>query len=77
MKRIKNELNTQNNLPQQCSRLFFVLDFIMLLQHNIKAVTLSGRKEVHLMFDIIIPFIVSVAASIAAYYICKWLDRYL
>lgn len=29
------------------------------------------------MFDIIIPFIVSVAASIAAYYICKWLDRYL
>lgn len=29
------------------------------------------------MYDIVIPFIVSVAASIAAYYICKWLDRYL
>lgn len=26
--------------------------------------------------DIIISFLVSVTAGIAAYYICKWLDRY-
>ena len=53
------------------------LDFIMLLQHNRKAVTLSGRKEVPKMSNIVIPFIVSVAAGIVSYYICKWLDRYL
>ena len=29
------------------------------------------------MDDIFYSFIVSVAASIAGYYICKWLDRYL
>ena len=29
------------------------------------------------MDNIVIPFIVSVAASVVAYYICKWLDRYL
>ena len=27
------------------------------------------------MYDIITAFLVSVVASIAAYYICKWLDR--
>ena len=29
------------------------------------------------MPDCITTFIVSVMASIVAYYICKWLDRYL
>ncbi len=29
------------------------------------------------MFDSIFAFLVSVMASITAYYICKWLDRYL
>ena len=29
------------------------------------------------MADIILTFIVSVVASIVAYYICKWLNRYL
>lgn len=29
------------------------------------------------MADIILTFTVSVVASIVAYYICKWLDRYL
>lgn len=29
------------------------------------------------MADIILTFTVYVAASIVAYYICKWLDRYL
>lgn len=26
--------------------------------------------------DIIISFLVSIAAGVAAYYICKWLDRH-
>lgn len=29
------------------------------------------------MNNTIVAFLVSVAASIAGYYICKWLDRYL
>ena len=39
----------------------------------IQAATLSGRKEVSLI-DFLISFIISVEASVAAYYICKWLD---
>ena len=35
--------------------------------------TLSGRKEVGTL-EIVITFFVSVAASVVAYYICKWLD---
>ena len=34
----------------------------------------SVRKEVELM-AILISFLVSLAASVVAYYICKWLDR--
>ena len=34
----------------------------------------SVRKEVELM-AYIVSFVISVAASVAAYYICKWLDR--
>lgn len=33
-------------------------------------------KEVVVMTDLI-TFIMSVAASVTAYYICKWLDRHL
>lgn len=29
------------------------------------------------MSDIIITFFVSVGASVAGHYVCKWLDRYL
>lgn len=36
--------------------------------------TLSGRKEVKLMSDLILTFLVSVGASVVGYYICKWLD---
>jgi len=35
----------------------------------------GNRKGVNIMCDIITAFLVSVMASIAAYYICKWLDR--
>lgn len=36
--------------------------------------TLSSRKEVSLM-EYILAFLISVLASIAGYYICKWLDK--
>ncbi len=35
--------------------------------------TLSGRKEV-LAVESLTAFLVSLAASVVAYYICKWLD---
>ena len=35
-----------------------------------------SRKGVKLMLDIWSTFWVSVAASVAGYYICKWLDRH-
>lgn len=35
--------------------------------------TLSGRKEVFPM-EILGTFVISIAASVIAYYICKWLD---
>ena len=35
--------------------------------------TLSGRREV-CGVHIILSFLISVAASVAAHYICKWLD---
>ena len=34
----------------------------------------SVRKEVELM-EYIITFVISVAASVAGYYVCKWVDR--
>ena len=36
--------------------------------------TLSSRKGV-IHLEYIIAFLVSVLASVAGYYICKWLDR--
>jgi len=33
----------------------------------------DSRKEVYNL-DIIITFLISVAASVVGYYICKWLD---
>lgn len=36
--------------------------------------TLSSRKEVSYM-DYIVAFLVSVAASVVSYFICKWLNR--
>ncbi len=35
--------------------------------------TLSSRKEVYIM-EPISSFVISVLASVAGYYICKWLD---
>jgi hypothetical protein len=37
--------------------------------------TLSGRKEVISMAEMLIAFFISVAAGVVSYYICKWLDR--
>ena len=36
--------------------------------------TCGDRKEV-IMEEIIIGFLISIMANIAAYYVCKWLDR--
>ena len=52
-----------------------IIDTIINFRHNKKAVTLSGRKEVRLLSDNILSLILSVVASVIAYYICKWLDR--
>ena len=52
-----------------------IIDTILKFRHNKKAVTLSGRKEVCLLSDNILSLILSVVASVIAYYICKWLDR--
>jgi capsular polysaccharide biosynthesis protein len=37
---------------------------------------LPSREEVKTL-EIIIGFVVSVAAGIVSYYICKWLDRHV
>lgn len=36
----------------------------------------GNRKEVNGLTAILVSFFVSVAAGIACYYICKWLDRH-
>lgn len=37
----------------------------------------GNRREVSTLFySTILSFLVSLAAGIACYYICKWLDRY-
>ena len=36
----------------------------------------GNRKEVNGLTTILVSFFVSVAAGIACYYICKWLDRH-
>ena len=59
--------NIKSNFP--------LIDTIINFRHNKKAVTLSSWKEVYCMFDNILSLILSVAASVIAYYICKWLDR--
>jgi hypothetical protein len=41
----------------------------------LKSRVASGRKEVRVVLDIIFAFLISVAAGITSYYICKWLDR--
>ena len=38
------------------------------------AATLSSRKEVF-QLENVIAFIISLAASVVSYYLCKWLDR--
>ena len=35
--------------------------------------TLSSRKEVNIM-QVFFDFVLSIIASVIAYYICKWLD---
>ena len=41
--------------------------------YDVYAATLSGREEVRSL-EILMSFVISVEASVAAYYICKWLD---
>ena len=36
---------------------------------------LSSGREVRSVIEIAVSFIVSVLASVAGHYICKWLDR--
>lgn len=36
---------------------------------------LGNRKGVCCLTDLLISFLVSVMASVASYYVCKWLDR--
>ena len=50
------------------------IEIMAKLYYNNYAVTLSSREEVSQM-DILISFFISGGASVAAYYICKWLDR--
>lgn len=38
------------------------------------AATLSSRKEVF-QLENVIAFIISLVASVVSYYLCKWLDR--
>ena len=64
----------QKRIPNIKSN-FPLIDTITKFRHNKKAVTLSSWKEVHHLFDYILSLILSVAASVIAYYICKWLDR--
>lgn len=40
---------------------------------NVVVLQSGNRKEV-LLLEILVSFFVSVLASIAGYYICKWLD---
>ena len=41
---------------------------------NVAAPILAKEGGVDLL-ELLLPFLISVLASIAAYYICKWLDR--
>lgn len=43
--------------------------------YNVKVATPRKAKKGGVSLEIIISFLISVLASIAAYYICKWLDR--
>ena len=52
------------------SSLFYAIIFSLLTPNP------SNREEGNIMIDIIISFSVSVAAIVAAHYICKWMDRY-
>ena len=45
-----------------------------LLRYNITAVD-SFQQEGGVSMQILADFLLSVAASVAGYYICKWLDR--
>ncbi len=36
----------------------------------------GNREEVDIMSGIVTSFLVSLAAGIACYYICRWLDRH-
>ena len=36
----------------------------------------GNREEVDIMSGIVVSFLVSLAAGIACYYICRWLDRH-
>lgn len=52
--------------------LLFVRAYVML---SVLPFSLWQQREV-IALSILVSFFVSVAASVAGYYICKWLDRH-
>lgn len=54
--------------------MFLVLLFLSNFGTILNAATLSSRKEVF-QLENVIAFIISLAASVVSYYLCKWLDR--
>lgn len=51
-----------------------VLRFLSKFDTIANAATLSSRKEVF-QLENVIAFIISLAASVVSYYLCKWLDQ--
>ena len=54
--------------------MFRVLLFLSNFGTILNAATLSSRKEVF-QLENVIAFIISLVASVVSYYLCKWLDR--
>jgi hypothetical protein len=52
-----------------------VADFAGLWYSGNAALLHSGSRGEVEMLEILISFLVSVAAGIISYYVCKWLDR--
>ena len=65
---------TKNNLQVKLFSFLDIYNSLFACDIIFKLSTLSSRKEVF-QLHYIISFILSVAASVVAYYICKWLDR--
>lgn len=62
------------DLVQPLNPVFPVLLFLSKFGTISSAATLSSRKEVF-QLENVIAFIISLVASVVSYYLCKWLDR--